>query len=295
MSCIPDDVWENYTFWAAVVPLIHFSIVEYQCADRVLRQFNMVQSIPKPPIDYDYIHSQLTTEEEETYAITIWDSRFEWLPEDCTPIEDDDHNCCPEYSEWYNINGKPFLVAPQLSQQWSMEQRCSYDLVGQTSTPIQNPPQQAGNRIINPADWRSWRSQEEARRHVLGQSTSNDPWERAVYTQQIAGGTSYQHSGASSSGLSTMFEQPPDHFQSTFGQGMGADALTTWLSTTTISSPSFAPAMFSTPPPMQQLDYQGNEDEEASDHPHPRRAVRHPRRYDQTSSLHRQELPRRRR
>ena len=58
---------------------------------------------------------------------------------------------------------------------------------------------------------------------------------------------------------------------------------------------SFAPAMFSTPPPMQQLDDQANEDEEASDHPHPRRTVRHPRRYDQTSSLHRQELPRRRR
>ncbi|KAK8694139.1 hypothetical protein V6N13_071696 [Hibiscus sabdariffa] len=76
---------------------------------------------------------------------------------------------------------------------------------------------------------------------------------------------------------------------------MGVDSVTCWLSTTTISTPSFAQDMYSTPPPMQTMDDQLNQDEQTPDLLHQRRMVHPPRRYDQTSSLHRQVLPRRKR
>ncbi|KAK8596454.1 hypothetical protein V6N12_064942 [Hibiscus sabdariffa] len=126
-----------------------------------------------------------------------------------------------------------------------------------------------------------------------------------------------EHTKVSSSGPSIVFEQTPVHttfggsssyhpshdddvyrpqFEypqpSIYGQGMDVQAMTFWLSTTTISSPLFA---HSTPPSMQMMDDQLNEDEQTPDHPHPRRIVQAPRRYDQISSLHRHELPRRRR
>ncbi|KAK8690061.1 hypothetical protein V6N13_088765 [Hibiscus sabdariffa] len=63
----------------------------------------------------------------------------------------------------------------------------------------------------------------------------------------------------------------------------------------TISTPSFAQDMYFTPPPMQMMDDQLNQDEQTPDLLHQRRTVQLPRRYDQTSSLHRQVLPRRKR
>ncbi|KAK8549166.1 hypothetical protein V6N13_063562 [Hibiscus sabdariffa] len=174
------------------------------CADRVLRQFNIVQPIPKPPIDIEHIHSQVTTEEEETFAITIWNNRFQWLPEDCTPIEDDDFNCSPEYLEWFNNNGKPFLVAHEVSQRWHREHRCSYQLVGETSEPDQSVPQPPDNTTMDcPKDWSPWRSEREPTIHVVGSSNSRNPWEQPIYTYPTAGGTSYQHTEVNSFGGSS--------------------------------------------------------------------------------------------
>lgn len=63
-----------------------------------------------------------------------------------------------------------------------------------------------------------------------------------------------------------------------------------------ISTPLYPEDMYATPPSMRMLDEQPSEDEpdlEGLESPH--RVAQPPRRYDQTSSLHRQELPRRRR
>ncbi|KAK8516754.1 hypothetical protein V6N12_049471 [Hibiscus sabdariffa] len=258
------------------------------------------------------------TDEEQTYVITIWNNRFEWFPEDGTQIEDDEFNCSPEYSEWFNNNGKPFLVAHEVSQRWHMEQRCSYQLAGEPSEPNQSAPQPPNDRTMDcSTDWSPWPSEREPTRHVVGSSDSSNPWEQPIHRYPTVGGTSYQHTEVSSSGLSTVFKQA--HVHTTFGgsssyhpshdddvyiphfeypqssmhgQGMDVQAMTSWLSTTTISSPLLA---HSTSPSMQMMDDQLNEDGQTFDHPHPRRTVKAPRRYDQTSSLHRQELPRRRR
>ncbi|KAK8489847.1 hypothetical protein V6N11_073356 [Hibiscus sabdariffa] len=124
--------------------------------------------------------------------------------------------------------------------------------------------------------------------------------------------SSHLHTQVSSSELRNVFEQPPiqttfggssssyvghdddvyrpqfDYPQpSIYGQSMGVDSVTSWLSTTTVSTPSFAQDMYSTPPHMQTMDDQLNQDEHTLDPLHQRRMVHPPRRYDQTSSLHR--------
>ncbi|KAK8659779.1 hypothetical protein V6N13_029973 [Hibiscus sabdariffa] len=211
--------------------------------------------IPKPPIDIEHIHHRGLSDEEEEFAINLWNNRFDWLPEDCTPIEGNNFNCSPEYTEWFNNNGKPFLVSHEVSQRWHTEQKGSYQHVGETFEPDQSWHQSPNNRVMD----------------------LNIEW---------IGETTYQHTQVSSSEPRNVFEQPPvqtkfsassssyaghgddvyrpqfDYPQpSTYGQSMGVDSVTCWLSTTTISTPSFAQDMYSTPPPMQTMDDQLNQDE----------------------------------
>ncbi|KAK9034334.1 hypothetical protein V6N11_050502 [Hibiscus sabdariffa] len=61
---------------------------------------------------------------------------------------------------------------------------------------------------------------------------------------------------------------------------------------TSITGSSFHPEQMHGTPPSMQMDDQWFNDEQTPNPP--RRIVHPPRRYDQTSSLHRQELPRRR-
>ncbi|KAK8681822.1 hypothetical protein V6N13_054223 [Hibiscus sabdariffa] len=259
------------------------------------------------------------SDEEEAFAINLWNNRFDWLPEDCTPIEGNNFNCSPEYTEWFNNNGKPFLVAHEVSQRWHTEQRCSYQHVGETFEPEQNWHQSPNNGVMDlNIEWSTWESRTEPIRHVVGSSSSSNPWEEPIYNYPTVGETTYEHTQVSSSEPRNVFEQSPvqtnfgassssyafhdddvyrpqfDYPQpSTYGQSMGVDSVTCWLSTTTISTPSFAQDMYSTPPPMQTMDDQLNQDEQTPDLLHQRRMVNPPRRYDQTSSLHRQVLPRR--
>ncbi|KAK8692307.1 hypothetical protein V6N13_075775 [Hibiscus sabdariffa] len=167
-------------------------------------------------------------------------------------------------------------------------------------------------------EWSTWDSRTEPIRPVVGSSSSSNHWEEPIYNYPTVGETTYQHTQVSSSEPRNVFDQPPiqtnfgasssshaghdddvyrpqfDYPQpSTYGQGMGVDSVTCWLSTTTISTPSFAQDIYSTPPPMQTMDDQLNQDEQTPDLLHQRRMVNPPRRYDQTSSLHRQVLPRR--
>ncbi|XP_020219768.2 serine/threonine-protein phosphatase 7 long form homolog [Cajanus cajan] len=53
---LPPYCVENTNIWRAVVPLIDFHIIEYHHADRVMRQFDMVQHIPRPPRQPDNLH-----------------------------------------------------------------------------------------------------------------------------------------------------------------------------------------------------------------------------------------------
>ncbi|KAK8498365.1 hypothetical protein V6N12_032917 [Hibiscus sabdariffa] len=197
--------------------------------------------------------------------------------------------------------------------------RCSYQHVGETFEPEQNWHQSPNNGVMDlNIEWSTWDSRTEPIRPVVGSSSSSNPWEEPIYNYPTVGETTYQHTQVSSSEPRNVFDQPPvqtnfgasssshaghdddvyrpqfDYPQpSTYGQSMGVDSVTCWLSTTTISTPSFAQDIYSTPPPMQTMDDQLNQDEQTPDLLHQRRMVNPPRRYDQTSSLHRQVLPRR--
>ncbi|KAK9008976.1 hypothetical protein V6N11_080452 [Hibiscus sabdariffa] len=184
------------------------------------------------------------------------------------------------------------LVSPhEVSQRWHTEQRCSYQHVGETFEPDQSWHQSPNNRVMDlNIEWSTWESRTEPIRPVVGSSSSSNPWEEPIYNYPIVGGTTYQHTQVSSSETRNVFEQPPvqtkfgassssyaghdddvyrpqfDYPQpSTYGQSMGVDSVTCWLSTTTISTPSFAQDMYSTLPPMQTMDDQLNQEEQTPD------------------------------
>ncbi|KAK8628377.1 hypothetical protein V6N13_064085 [Hibiscus sabdariffa] len=81
MVCIPESVLQCRTFWGAVVPLINFGVVEYQCGGRVLRQFNYPQPIPRPPPARQHIHSAHRGKFDENWIvkqadfISVWEER----------------------------------------------------------------------------------------------------------------------------------------------------------------------------------------------------------------------------
>ncbi|BAU01990.1 hypothetical protein VIGAN_11138800 [Vigna angularis var. angularis] len=66
----------------AVVPLICFSVVEYQQSDRVMRQFGFRQNIPHPPMNLDVEHKQdmrgradWNWQEHHGQWIALWNDR----------------------------------------------------------------------------------------------------------------------------------------------------------------------------------------------------------------------------
>ncbi|KAK8550547.1 hypothetical protein V6N12_039249, partial [Hibiscus sabdariffa] len=163
----------------------------------------------------------------------------------------------------------------EISQRWHTEQRCSYQHVDETFEPEQNWHQSPNNGVMDlNIEWSTWDSRTEPIRPVVGSSSSSNPWEEPIYNYPTVGETTYQHTQVSSSEPRNVFDQPPvqtnfgasssshaghdddvyrpqfDYPQpSTYGQSMGVDSVTCWLSTTTISTPSFAQDIYSTPPP----------------------------------------------
>ncbi|KAK9011566.1 hypothetical protein V6N11_044413 [Hibiscus sabdariffa] len=131
MVCIPESVLQCRTFWGAIVPLIHFRVVEYQCGDRVLRQFNYHQPIPRPPPARQHIHSAYRGRFDENwtmkqaYLISVWEERHTRWAEDLSPLQDNDFEFNTEYYSWYLENGKPFLVSVKVGNKWREDLRCS--------------------------------------------------------------------------------------------------------------------------------------------------------------------------
>ncbi|KAK8694140.1 hypothetical protein V6N13_071697 [Hibiscus sabdariffa] len=190
-------------------------------SEQVLLQLDNVHisshlPIPKPPIDIEHIHHRGLSDEEEAFAINLWNNRFDWLSEDCTPIEGNNFNCSSEYTEWFNNNGKPFLVPHEMSQRWHTEQRCSYQHVDETFEPDQSWHQSPNNRTMDlNIEWSTWESRTEPIRPVVGSSSSSNPWKEPIYNYPTFGEATYKHTQVSSSELRNVFEQPP--VQTKFG------------------------------------------------------------------------------
>ncbi|KAK9045291.1 hypothetical protein V6N11_059178 [Hibiscus sabdariffa] len=143
---------------------------------------------------------------------------------------------------------------------------------GETSEPNQSAPQPPDDRIVDcPTNWSPWPSEREPTRHHTEVSSSGPSivFEQAPIHTTFGGSSSY-HPSHDDDVYRPQFKYPQP---SIYGQGMDVQAMTSWLSTTIISSPLFA---HSTPPSMQMMDDQLNEDEQTPDHLHPRRIVQAP-------------------
>ncbi|KAF7821755.1 serine/threonine-protein phosphatase 7 long form-like protein [Senna tora] len=81
---------DNRDIWRANVPFICFHIVEWQCLDRVLRQFGMDQPIPENPVDIDFLHTLILAgktsvdwfREHQNYiqVWNHWEARVAFVP-----------------------------------------------------------------------------------------------------------------------------------------------------------------------------------------------------------------------
>ncbi|KAL4333527.1 hypothetical protein GQ457_07G014950 [Hibiscus cannabinus] len=103
MVCIPESVLQCRTFWGAVVPLIHFGVVEYQCGDRIDENWTVKQA----------------------NLISVWEERHTRWAEDLSPLQESDFEFNTEYYSWYLENGKPFLISVEAGNKWREDPRCS--------------------------------------------------------------------------------------------------------------------------------------------------------------------------
>ncbi|KAK8482102.1 hypothetical protein V6N11_066681 [Hibiscus sabdariffa] len=246
-------------------------IDEGQCGDRVLRQFNYHQPIPRLPPARQHIHSAYRGRFDENWTvkqadfISMWEERHTRWVEDLSPLQASDFEFNTEYYSWYLENGKPFIVSVEVGNKWREDPRCSKHRqltsgFGQSSEEPTDEPNFEG--------WpTSWDSVENPPIHV-----SNNPWMQPSFGY--------------------VSEQPPMYGGSSSSQHAYTDdgGYIPQMDYTSIIGSSFHEQMQGTPPSMQMDDQRFN-DEQTPDPP--RRIVNPPRRYDQTSSLHRQVLPRR--
>ncbi|KAK8659044.1 hypothetical protein V6N13_029259 [Hibiscus sabdariffa] len=285
MVCIPESVLQCRTFWGAVFPLINFGVVEYQCGDRVLRQFNYHQPIPRPPPARQHIHSAHRGRFDENWIvkqadfISVWEERHTRWAEDLSPLQANDFEFDTEYYSWYLENGKPFLVSVEVGNKWREDPRCSKhrQLTSEFGQSFEEPiddPYNEPNFDCSRGWPSSWDSVEE-------QPSFGNVW-NSVEEQPSFGNV-----------WNSVEEQPP-----MYGGGSPSQPAYTndggyiqQMDYTSITGSSYHPEQMHGTPPSMQVDDQWFNDEQTPDQP--RKIVRLPKRYDQTSSLHRQELPRR--
>ncbi|KAE8733142.1 hypothetical protein F3Y22_tig00001478pilonHSYRG00093 [Hibiscus syriacus] len=116
-AVIPPELRGPSDVWMAMVPLICYATVEWHSTDRVLRQFGCFQPIPDALRNMDELHS--LDRRGKTYTdwlvrhhewVVLWEDRHRRLPRR-KPILLDLLSVAEEgYYEWFNSNGKPFLL-----------------------------------------------------------------------------------------------------------------------------------------------------------------------------------------
>ncbi|KAK8489246.1 hypothetical protein V6N11_083625 [Hibiscus sabdariffa] len=278
-----------------------------QCGDRVLRQFNYHQPIPRPPPARQHIHSAHRGRFDENWIvkqadfISVWEERHTRWAEDLSPLQANDFEFDTEYYSWYLENGKPFLVSVEVGNKWREDPRCSKHRqltseFGQSfEEPIDDPydePNFDRSRVW-PSSWDS----------VEEQPSFGNVW-NSVEEQppMCGGGSSSQHAYTDDGGYIpqmdyTSITGSSYHPEQMHGTPSSQPAYTDdggyipQMDYTSITGSSYHPEQMHGTPPSVQVDDQWFNDEQTPYQP--RRIVRSPKRYDQTSSLHRQELPRR--
>ncbi|KAE8661680.1 hypothetical protein F3Y22_tig00113725pilonHSYRG01810 [Hibiscus syriacus] len=115
-AVIPPELRGPSDVWMVMVPLICYATVEWHSTDRVLWQFGCFQPILEAPSNMDELHSLDRRGKTDTDWLVrhhgwvmLWDDRHRCLPRR-EPIFDDLLMYAEDYYEWFNSNGKPFLL-----------------------------------------------------------------------------------------------------------------------------------------------------------------------------------------
>uniref|UniRef100_A0A2N9IJ12 Aminotransferase-like plant mobile domain-containing protein n=1 Tax=Fagus sylvatica TaxID=28930 RepID=A0A2N9IJ12_FAGSY len=102
---LPDYCLRGREIWRTMVPLICVHIVEMHCPDRVLRQFGMQQSIPRPINTYVTLHAVTLRKKETDWTkkweshVDTWNNRLEHVI--TSDIVSDPMSYNDEYMVWY--------------------------------------------------------------------------------------------------------------------------------------------------------------------------------------------------
>ncbi|KAE8676690.1 putative Integrase-type DNA-binding superfamily protein [Hibiscus syriacus] len=117
LMVIPPELRGSSYVWMAMVPLICYAIVEWHSTDRVLRQFGYFQPIPEAPHNMYELHSTDRRGKTDTNWlvrhhkwVVLWDDRHRRLPRR-EPFFTDLLMAADGYYEWFNNNGKLFLLS----------------------------------------------------------------------------------------------------------------------------------------------------------------------------------------
>uniref|UniRef100_A0A2N9G2R3 Aminotransferase-like plant mobile domain-containing protein n=1 Tax=Fagus sylvatica TaxID=28930 RepID=A0A2N9G2R3_FAGSY len=134
---LPDYCLRGREIWRTMVPLICVHIVEMHCPDRVLRQFGMQQSIPRPINTYVTLHAVTLRKKETDWTkkweshVDTWNNRLEHVI--TSDIVSDPMSYNDEYMVWYR----------RITRRYISKQSASFDALLPLiphDPPIQLPP-----------------------------------------------------------------------------------------------------------------------------------------------------------
>ncbi|KAL4385418.1 hypothetical protein GQ457_15G009850 [Hibiscus cannabinus] len=131
---IPERAYEDAENWCSIMPLIHFALVEMFYGNRVLRQFGFHQPVPAAPRNMDELE-QIDTrgKTEKNWPLThreyvdSWTARATTRPS-CYPITPDDFDLSrSEYHQWLLRSSQLILTTEAEREAWLPEHGVHFD------------------------------------------------------------------------------------------------------------------------------------------------------------------------
>ncbi|KAE8705266.1 putative Subtilase family protein [Hibiscus syriacus] len=126
---IPPELKGPLDVWMAMVPLICYAIVEWHSTDRMLQQFGCFQPITEVPHNMDELYNADRRGKTDTdwlvrhhEWVMLWEDQHRRLPRR-EPIFDDLLMVADGYYEWFNSNGKPFMLSEDARGQTFLRRR----------------------------------------------------------------------------------------------------------------------------------------------------------------------------
>ncbi|KAL4385398.1 hypothetical protein GQ457_15G015560 [Hibiscus cannabinus] len=295
---IPESAYDDVENWCSVMPLIHFALVEMFYGNRVLQQFGYHQPVPEMPSnmdEYEMIDTRGKSDSnwpvKHARYIQMWNARATTRPR-CDPLTTDDFDLSSSVYHYWLLQNRSRGARGRRAGRGAAEPEPEPEYAQQVEEG--DVQFDTGSYAVTHGE-PSWEAV--IQYTSVGHDTSRQLWRGQQPWSDVGGnfGNCY---------VPQFIVSQPQLFDT---QPVGVDYMTLVMATTSLSSPLVStgvggagPSMFTTPRRMNVESEEDSEDEDSGDDGDgDRRAegrVRNaPRRYDDTGSLHRQTLTRRRR